>query len=271
MKLSTHGISAVLAAHILACASPLLAREPERPKKTSPAPVKPAPIKPVPAQPAAPPIPFGKAFHSDDLKLITIGSKGGIIKIKNRRGEYIFVKEAPGAYPGVDSDDLGPVTDNHRQAITEALNIQGELADVASTIIDSFKDLDLSKQKKEAIAVLGIIASFPESSVDCVREKIENFLCEAIADTDEKNVFVHRQALLALAVAAQIRPTTINALIKFLETHNNNFETYTAKHFFKYKRGFVLGQPNAAQLIQRIQGSGNCHTDELLDILILKP
>jgi hypothetical protein len=219
------------------------------------------PAAPAP-KPAPTPIQLGATFSSTDFARLFVGNQAGLLKIYTPdHKSVVFIKDAEGTdMVGVDGTMWAPVAEKHRKAIFEALGInESEVGDIADKIITHYKELPLPRH---AIAILGIIGSMPKEQLTPERStQIREFLTGLLAS--EKNVAIRRQAVLALALCAETDEPTVKSVITFMTASHNAWETFTTRQFFEYHKDYIRSLPDAIELRQLLEASGNPYSDDI--------
>jgi hypothetical protein len=246
---------------VLGLCAPLLAATPV--KKPAP---KPAAKKPVAKKPAPKAIVIlGKNFTSLDLDRMFVGNQAGILKIfTNDKKGVLFVKDAPNTdMKGIDGTLWAPVTDRHRNEILAALGIpDSELVNVSNNLMKHFSKL----KKREAIAVLGLIGSLPDGRLaDTQASTISDFLESLLKK--EKDVIVRRQATLSLALLDEVDDATVLAVVDFMKSSANAWETFTTKQFFEYHLKYIRSRPSLGTIRERVTASGNPYSEAIAGML----
>ena len=222
---------------------------------------KPAP-KPTPQVVA-----LGAAFTSADLDRVFVGNQAGVLKIYDKdKKTVLFVKDANGTdMRGVDGTQWAPIADKHRTAIFTALGIgDAEAVAVARKIIDVFPSI---KNGRSAVAVLGVLGSLSGERLPAAEGVgIRRFL-SGLLESQKKDVSMRRQTVLALALCAETDADTVNAVVRFMGDSHNAWETFTTRQFFEYHKDRTRSLPEAVDIRQRIEASGNPYAADIAKLL----
>lgn len=254
-------IALIVTAFVVFCvASPVFAKKPAKQPVSKSMAVKSR------ASARKPVIPLGMSFCSSDLGRIVVGNQAGVLKIyaSDHHG-VVFTKDAPNTdMTGVDGTIWAPLADKHRQAIFQAVNIRDqEVGDVSKALIVHYRALPALT----AVAMLGVIGSIPDEhqlSFTTAGE-IRHFLASLLKT--EKDVSVRRQAVLALALCAEVDEPAVQDVIAFMTQSHNAWETFTTRQFFEYHKDQIRNLPTVPQLRREVLTSGNPYAMEIANLL----
>lgn len=209
----------------------------------------------IPQWPDEGPIPTGRSVvTAADLDRVEIGYMAGVLKIASADGRIVFVKRRAGSdLVAIDSVEYAPLDDGDRHDIFRALRIhERELDAVSQGLMHDYSRLPHTK----AIAILGVIASSSDPSLSWDNaQRIRNFLADRLKA--EKDVKVHRMAVLSLALAAETDRRTVDAVLDFMDRSNNSWETFTTQQFFRYHRDEIRSHAWGWNVRRRLATTGN--------------
>ena len=205
-----------------------------------------------------PSCPRGRSLSAASLDRIEIGYQAGILKIVSRDGRRVlYVDDRPGSVMvAVDSVEYAPLSDDHRYRIFSALGIQpGELDDVANGLMHDYASLPRTK----VLALLGVLGSTPEGNgghiSSVVDRRIRRFLASRLRA--ESDVKIHRMAVLSLALCADISERTVDAVLNFMGSTQNSWETFTTQQFFQYHHEAICQMHMAGRVRERLESCDN--------------
>lgn len=201
------------------------------------------------ATPLVPPPP--SSFQpSRDLKRVRVGNQAGVLKVVAADGKTNL------AFRGIDDRNIARYTPQDRASVLAALGI-GSPDVAARQLMDGYSSLP----KKECLAVLGALAAGPlEPSV-----AVRRFLAARVAI--EKDVALRRQAVLALAVANATDRESTEDVLRFFETSDNLWETFTVQMFFEYQSSGIRRQAEFARVRSRVAAVKSLYTPYILGYL----
>lgn len=193
-----------------------------------------------------------------DLKRIRVGNQASLIKIMDATNKKAVYTR------GLDGVLWAPVLETHRQSIFNALGISpGSLDQVATQLMNGYAGY---KQKKECLALLGIIGSSSGPSLsDGTRSKLQSFLVKNMQSS--KDVVLRRQACLNLALQNFLDPGSAEAVTLFYEKSKNLWETFPVQQFFEYQKDRISLLPNKNQIRARIAAIKEIYTPNILKFL----
>jgi hypothetical protein len=206
------------------------------------------------AQPAAVAPTPGKADPFDatlDIKRLSVGNQGGILKIWDRTKKQVLL------FRGIDDRGIAALNDQARSEIFATIGVEPTgLSIAAQETMQSYSSLP----KKECLALLGAIGSSP-TLAPTNRTQIQAFVCGQLSSTD---VAIRRQALLSLAIMGQPTASTTEQVVRLFETSENLWETFPVQQFFEYNAAVI---PNANSVRQRVSKVSSLYTPYLLGYL----
>lgn len=209
-------------------------------------------LGPVAAPTPGPPPPPQAFQPSRDLKRIRVGNQAGILKVVAPDGK------SDAAFRGIDDRNIARYTPEGRAAVLAALGISSADA-AARQVMDGYSALP----KKECLALLGALAAGPLEPG--VAQSARRFLAARVAL--EKDVALRRQAVLALAVASVTDRESTDEVVRFFETSENLWETFTVQMFFEYQAGGIRRLPEFARVRSRVAAVKSLYTPYILGYL----
>lgn len=199
-----------------------------------------------------PPPPPAAFLPSRDLKRVRVGNQAGILKVIAPDGK------SDAAFRGIDDRNIARYTPEGRASVLAALGISS--ADVAARqVMDGYSTFP----KKECLALLGALAAGPLEAG--LAQSVRRFLGARVAL--EKDVALRRQAVLALAVANATDREATDEVVRFFETSENLWETFTVQMFFEYQAGAIRRQPEFARVRTRVAAVRSLYTPYILSYL----
>ncbi|MDQ7826122.1 MAG: hypothetical protein RDV48_25190 [Candidatus Eremiobacteraeota bacterium] len=193
-----------------------------------------------------------------DLKRIRVGNQASVLKVMDSTNKKVAYMR------GLDGVLWAPVQEAHRQGIFTALGIAPASLDaVADQLIKGYAS---SKQKKECLALLGIIGSSTGNALsDGTRTKLQSFLVTTMRAS--KDVVLRRQACLNLALQSSILASSVDAVVLFYEKSRNLWETFPVQQVFEYQKECISLLPNKSQIKARIAAVKELYTPNILKFL----
>ncbi|MBM3463673.1 MAG: hypothetical protein FJX76_16365 [Armatimonadetes bacterium] len=198
-----------------------------------------------------------------DLKRIRVGNQASILKVMDDdNSKPMFVKYILGG-PALDGVMWAPIYDEHRAGTWTSLGIDPNGLDALANQMIGQYNKGISK---EGIALLGYIGSTPGNALTpATRNAIQDYL--VIAMKKSKNPINRRQALLALALLADVNEKTVNEVTAFYGQSYNPYEVFPITQFFEYHKDYVKGLPSYAKIKSNIQAVDSFYTPGILAIL----
>jgi len=193
-----------------------------------------------------------------DLRRLRVGNQASVLKVMDPANRTVAFMR------GLDGVMWAPVLETHRQGIFAAMGIQAASLDrVARDLISGYPK---TRQKKECIALLGIIGSSTGPALtDATRKEIQTFLVTVMRGS--KDVVLRRQACLNLALQGTILPGTLDAVTLFYEKSKNLWETFPVQQVFEYQKSSISLLPNREQIRSRIAAVKGLYTPHILKLL----
>jgi hypothetical protein len=193
-----------------------------------------------------------------DLKRLRVGNQASVLKVMDPANRKVMYMR------GLDGVMWAPVLEEHRLGIFTALGIKpSSLDQVANKLVDGYPTI---RQKKECIALLGIIGSakLPALS-DATRRKLQDLLAKTMRGS--KDVVLRRQACLSLALQDSLLPASVDAVVLFYEKSTNTWETFPVQQVFEYQQQGISLLPNRSQIRARIAAVKEIYTQSILKFL----
>jgi hypothetical protein len=210
---------------------------------------------------------LGVALAVSDLNRIAVGNQAGIMKVyAPNHQDVAFMKDAPGTdLKGIDGTQWAPLDAAQRAALLASLPVSvDEESNVAANLMRTYPTL--GAQRRTALALLGAMAATPDDHLDeATRAQIRHFLCQQVSAGHD--VSLHRQAVLALALASGTDAESVNTVIDFMSRSHNAWETFTTQQFFQYHRGEICAMSDLPVFETRLQNSGNPYGADLAAFL----
>jgi len=209
-------------------------------------------VGPGPAPTPGLPVPPAAFQPARDLKRVRVGNQAGILKVVAPSGK------GDAAFRGIDDRNIARYTPEGRASVLVALGISSADA-AARQVMDGYASLP----KKECLALLGALAAGPLDPG--LAQSVRRFLAARVAL--EKDVALRRQAVLALAVANTTDRESTDQVVRFFETSDNLWETFTVQMFFEYQAGGIRQQPEFARVRTRVAAVKSLYTPYILGYL----
>lgn len=193
------------------------------------------------------------------LKQLVVGNQGAILKVRNADGS----KEV--YYRGLDDRMTAPYDGDDHTGILDAVGLRAGLDRWTGDAVEAYTLLP----KRQAIAFLGLVNSIPDGSVHdpgpAVDQKVEEFLIAVVAE--DPSVVMRRQAVLSMAVGADVDPQELEAVLKLYESSENLWETFPVQQYFEYHAEDIRALPNYNTVRARVKGVNSLYTESILNFL----
>ena len=222
-------------------------------------------------RPLAAPIRLTSSLTGADLNRIHVGGQAGIMKIfaPNRRS-VLFLKESVGSnVGGIDGEQWAPVSRTDRDSILSALGVfPAEVEEIDRNLVEHYARLP----HLQAVALLGVLACPGNETLPLSPEATAStlYFLEQLVVSHEAGI-LRRQAVLALAIIPTFVPAETTAVLQFMKTDANDWDTFTTSQFFEYHRKVLLLLPNIENLKAAIAATNNPHAAGILKGLATDP
>lgn len=193
------------------------------------------------------------------LNQFIVGNQGAILKVWDlNQTEELY-------YRGLDDRDTAPYSAEDHTGLLQATQLGQGLHEWLRDTIEAYPLLP----KQKAVAFLGLANSIPFSSQWnsglVSQEEVREFLVEVIKN--ESDVVVRRQAVLSLAVDAELSQIALEAVLELYENSDNLWETFPVQQFFQYHADQIRQLPNLAFIRSRVAAVESLYTPNILAYL----